>query len=79
MEIKVTIGKTIKALRKEMGPEWTQDRTAQEADISTRYYQKLEYGEKLPSLTTVFKLAKAFDITPAELIEPSWKKWARKR
>lgn len=79
MMIKATLGATIKKLRKDMGREWTQDKVAEAAGISTRYYQKLERGQKLPSIRTVFTLAKALGITPTELLEPSWEDWIQKQ
>lgn len=73
------MGETISQHRERLGYEWTQDRVAQAAGISTRYYQKLEYGEQLPSIETLFKLSQAFGITPDELLMPCWKKWPKKR
>lgn len=57
---------------------WTQETAAARAQISTRYYQSLEAGDKLPSLETVFKLADAFDCGYAGLLDPLWKNWRRR-
>lgn len=61
------IGSNIKRLRKEKG--LTQEQAAVAAkDISWRYWQYLESGQRNFSLKTLTRIAKALDVDPRELI-----------
>lgn len=55
--------------------EMSQDDLAGKAGISTRYLQEIEAAEKQPSITTLFKIAKAFDIHYSELLNGCWREW----
>lgn len=47
----------------------TQEALGLEAGLQRNYVSSLELGEKQPSLTSIFKLAKALKIAPSLLIE----------
>ena len=55
----------------------TQENLAFEADLSLRYIQNLESGERQPTLETIFKLSFALNTSPQSLIQPSWKWWVK--
>ena len=65
--IKTTLGKIIRELRHEHG--FTQEKLAELAEIDRTYIYRLESGKRLPSLEVVFRIAKAFNITPGQLID----------
>lgn len=46
----------------------TQEALGLEAGLQRNYVSSLELGEKQPSLTSIFKLAKALKIAPSVLI-----------
>lgn len=46
----------------------TQEGLGFEAGIRRTYVSILELGQQQPSLTTIFKVAKALDLTSAELV-----------
>ena len=62
------IGNLIRTLRKEKG--WTQIELAQKAGINHSIISRIEYSQppKSCSLATLFKIADAFEIEPADLI-----------
>lgn len=64
-------GETLKRLREERG--LSQEKLANSprlgaAAMTTNYISDLERGLKVPSLTTILKLAHALECAPAELI-----------
>jgi transcriptional regulator with XRE-family HTH domain len=64
-------GKTLQRLRKERGV--SQEKLANsdrlgDATMTTNYLSDLERGLKVPSLTTVLKLAYALECSPADLL-----------
>ena len=71
--IKQSFGDTLRHFREEK--RLTQEELALEADIAFRFVQEMEYGEKQPTITTLFKLARALEITPGELMQPVWEAW----
>ncbi len=64
----VQLGKRIKAFRRKRGI--TQEQLAELIDTSYKYIQRIE-GKNPPDirLTTIMRLAKAFAITPSELLK----------
>jgi transcriptional regulator with XRE-family HTH domain len=50
------LGKNLKRLR--MSAELTQEKLAEKADISLRYVQQLEAGQRNPSISTLVRLRK---------------------
>lgn len=67
------------SLRKaRLGQGMTQQDTAMRCQMSPRYYQDLEAGNKQPTITTIFRLCTALGIEPDKLISPVWKQWKKK-
>jgi transcriptional regulator with XRE-family HTH domain len=66
MEPAVAFGRALRRLRKERG--LTQEELGFEADLRRTFVSVLELGQQQPTLTTIFKLAKVFDISAAELL-----------
>jgi len=65
--IGLIFGATVRRLRERHG--WTQERLAETAEMSATYLGFIERGENVPTLTIIFKLADALEVTPAELID----------
>jgi transcriptional regulator with XRE-family HTH domain len=59
-------GKRVRELRLAAG--WTQEKLAEVAGITTTYTSDLERGTKVPSLTIVLRISRAFRISVAELL-----------
>jgi transcriptional regulator with XRE-family HTH domain len=60
------IGIGLGRLRNERG--WTQEKLAEESDLSNRTVQNLEYNESTPSGTTIALLAKALGLEIDEFL-----------
>jgi len=61
------LAERIKALRDARG--WTQEQLAERAAIQRSYLGDLELGRRNPSVRTLVKVANAFGIAVAELLE----------
>ena len=48
---------------------WTQEQLAERADLHENYISRLETGNQEPGLLVVLKLSRAFQLTPAELLD----------
>lgn len=59
-------GKRLRQLRLAAG--WTQEQLAEAAGITTTYTSDLERGTKVPSLTIVLRISRAFRMPVAELL-----------
>ena len=59
-------GKVLRELRD--GNGISQEELAEYCDLDRTYISLLERGLRQPTITTIFKLAKALDITPSQLI-----------
>ena len=70
MTIRVRIAQKLSCLRRARA--LTQEELATRAGLSTRFLQDLEAGNKLASIATVFKLAKALDVIPQDLLQAAW-------
>jgi transcriptional regulator with XRE-family HTH domain len=66
-KIRAALGQSIKRLRKER--EWTQERAAEKADMSLRYYQELERGDAWPSEMMMENICDAFSVTSEQLFK----------
>ncbi len=66
MDAAVAFGKVLRKLRVEAG--MTQEQLGFEADLRRTYISILELGQQQPTLTTIFKLAKALRLSGAELL-----------
>ena len=66
--IKKTVAGNIKKYRINLG--LTQEQAAEKADITLKYWQRLEMSSQpdLPSLPMLFKIAKSLEINPSLLI-----------
>jgi len=56
----------LKELRRQRG--WTQPVLAKKSGLSAGYIARVETGRHDPKLSTLVKLAKAFDVSVAELL-----------
>ena len=65
-EITKTIADNLSKLRKQL--RYTQKETAQKAGLNMNYYAKVERGEAIPSVKTLKKLTKAFNVTATDII-----------
>ena len=66
MEIAAAFGMVIRELRSEAG--LTQEQLGFEADLRRTFISVLELGQQQPTLTTIFKLAKALKISASKII-----------
>ena len=62
-----TFGQILRDLRKER--KISQELLAEYADLDRTYISLLERGLRQPSLDTLFKISKALNILPSELIK----------
>lgn len=60
------IGSTVRRLRQERG--WSQQFLADRLGIAQSAIGQIERGEINPLLTTLFDLARALDVSPADLV-----------
>lgn len=60
-------GGTLRRLRDAAG--LSQERVAQEADLTTGYISDLERGLKAPGLVTIIRLASALGVAPADMLK----------
>lgn len=67
MSASTVFGKILRELRLEKG--LSQEQLGFEADLRRTYVSILELGQQQPSLTTIFKLAKALNIKASHLLE----------
>jgi transcriptional regulator with XRE-family HTH domain len=69
-------GKRVRKLRTDVG--WTQEQLAEAAGITTTYTSDLERGTKVPSLTIVLRISRAFRIGVGELLSDFTKEAVRR-
>jgi transcriptional regulator with XRE-family HTH domain len=62
----VAFGERVRELRLKRG--WTQERLAEEAVLNAVQVSHIERGANEPKLTTILRLARAFEITAAQLL-----------
>ena len=67
MEASKAFGLAVRKLRIEKG--LTQEELGFESGLTRAYISSIELDQKLPSIATIAKLAKAFSISMAELME----------
>ena len=77
--LSVRFRKRLRELRKKRG--WTQEKAAEECDISYNLYQFYELGIKdNPGLRTLEKLARGYRLNVSELLAPKLPKgWETRR
>ena len=71
MEPAVAFGRALRRLRQEKG--LTQEQLGFEADLRRTFISVLELGQQQPTLTTIIKLARVFDVLPSELLQEAEK------
>lgn len=67
MDWKQRVAETVLRLRTARG--WTQQTLAAEADMSIRHVVAIEQGEVDVKLSSLVKLAQAFRVRPADLLD----------
>lgn len=60
-------GKVLRELRVSKGV--SQEKLAEYCDLDRTYISLLERGLRQPTISTIFKLAKALKVTPADIIQ----------
>ena len=60
-------GKVLRELRE--ANHLSQEKLAEYCELDWTYISPLERGLRQPTITTIFKLAKALNISPSQLIE----------
>lgn len=60
-------GKVLRELREAY--QLSQEKLAEYCDLDRTYISMLERGLRQPTITTIFKLAKALNVLPSQLIE----------
>lgn len=72
----VKFGQNIRKLRR--SKEITLEGLAAASGLSTTYIKSLEKGSQSPTLKTVFKIARALDTSPEDLLKGSYDEWLKK-
>lgn len=65
-DVKLIVGKRIRALRREKG--WSQEKLAEEADLDRTYIGRIERGEKNIGLENLVKIAGALGAQATALL-----------
>ncbi len=60
-------GKVLRTLRE--GQNLSQEKLAEYCDLDRTYISLLERGLRQPTISTIFKIADALDISPSELVK----------
>lgn len=66
MDTGLAFGKTLRIRRKEA--KLTQEQLALEAEVQRNYVSLIERGINQPTITIIFKLAKALQCKPSDLV-----------
>ena len=66
MDMRRLVGLNFAKLRKDKG--FTQERFAETSGFTQQYVSDLERGRRNPTVVTLFHLASALGVTPAELV-----------
>lgn len=67
LSIQLSLGQIIRKHRKELN--WSQERLAEEVDLSPRQISRIENGEQLPSVLSLYRLRQELLIPQDPLIE----------
>lgn len=68
MDMRRLVGENVKRLRAAKG--LTQEAFAERSGFSQQYVSDLERGRRNPTVVSLFELAQALGVTPAELLTP---------
>ena len=77
MEVNVAFGLVLRKLRKRQG--FSQEDLANEAALDRTFISLLENGQRQPSISTIFAVAKPLKTTPSELLYEVEKQLRRAR
>ena len=69
MDMRVLVGENVRRTRKLRG--LTQEQFAEKSGFSQQYLSSLENGRRNPSVITLYELAVALAVAPAELLRPA--------
>lgn len=72
-DVKSVFGMTLRQYRTQQ--RRTQQEIAERCNMSLRFYQELEAGDKQPTITSLFQLATSLETSPANLIEAAFDAW----
>ncbi len=75
MTVKIAFGRILEKIR--IKRNLTQEQLALEASLARRFLQDMEAGEKQPTITSLFKLCRALNVKPSELVDAAWKEWLK--
>lgn len=67
MEISTAFGKVVRRLR--LDARLTQEQLGLEADLRRTFVSVLELGQQQPTITTIFKISKALNISMSRIME----------
>ncbi len=67
MEISTAFGRVVRQLRLDAG--LTQEQLGLEADLRRTFVSVLELGQQQPTITTIFKISKALNISMQRIME----------
>ena len=68
MDMRVLVGENVRRTRKLRG--LTQEQFAVKSGFSQQYLSSLENGKRNPSIITLYEIAVALSVEPAELLRP---------
>jgi transcriptional regulator with XRE-family HTH domain len=68
MDMRALVGDNVRRTRKLRG--LTQEQFAEKSGFSQQYLSSLENGKRNPSIITVFEIAVALGVLPADLLRP---------
>jgi transcriptional regulator with XRE-family HTH domain len=69
MDMRRLVGENVRAMRIARG--WTQEQFAERSGFSQQYISGLESGRRNPTVVSLFELAQALGVAPADLLKPS--------
>lgn len=69
MDMRRLVGTNVRAFRLAKG--WTQEEFAERSGFSQQYISGLESGRRNPTVVSLFELAQALGIDPADLLQPT--------
>ncbi len=67
MDMRRLVGRNVRRFRRERG--LTQEAFAVKSGFSQQYLSDLERGIRNPTVVTLFELAQALEVTPADLVQ----------
>lgn len=65
-EFAAKIPENLSKIRKQL--RYTQKEVAEKAGLNPNYYAKVERGDGVPSVKTLYKIARALDVTVTDIV-----------